>query len=303
VSDTLTAEKSWAAIRGKAPAIFDVLDVREATRQDYLYRLGLFIEFINQHGLCRNSFLEFKRYLADRGDFCPATKNKYLVAARVFLKELNRQGMLAADITQNIHAFEQAKKHKCDGLNEREIRRLAATVRKMSPTPDALRLKALLCLMVLQGLRQIEVIRLDFSDVDLTNRQLFIRGKGRDDKEAVFLHPSSVKALGQYIKSSGLSSGPLFKSQSNNHRGGRLTARSLRFIIKKTFRRLGIYKNLHGLRHYFVTKLLRSYGGDILEVAKFSRHKGLEMLQVYNDALLMQKELPRYYRAFGGLSF
>lgn len=105
----------------KAGQVFDMLDVNEATRADYKYRAGLFLGFVKDRGFNRNSFLEFKRYLASKPDFSVATKNKYLATAKIFLKELNRQGVLPADITQNIKTFSQSKKHKREGLNDDEI--------------------------------------------------------------------------------------------------------------------------------------------------------------------------------------
>jgi len=41
----------------------------------------------------------------------------------------------------------------------------------------------------------------------------------------------------------------------------------------------------------------------LLEVAQYTRHKSLEMLQVYNDNIKRQADLPRYYEAFSGVSF
>lgn len=77
---------------------------------DYAYRISLFLAFIAQSGFNRNSFLEFKRSLKDRGDLTVATENKYLASARVFLRELTRNGIMPLDITLNIKGFRQNKK-------------------------------------------------------------------------------------------------------------------------------------------------------------------------------------------------
>src|SRR3989344_3614666 len=87
-------------IKAKAGLVFDSLDASETTRKDYKARIGLFLSSISELGLNRNSFLDFKRYLEKRADYTVSTKNKYLTSARVFLKELNRQGLLAAEITR-----------------------------------------------------------------------------------------------------------------------------------------------------------------------------------------------------------
>ena len=41
--------------------------------------------------------------------------------------------------------------------------------------------------------------------------------------------------------------------------------------------------------------------GDLLTVAHYTRHRNLEMLQVYNDQLNAEQDLPRYIEAFEGV--
>jgi len=287
----------------KAERVFDLLDVSETTRGDYKYRIGLFLDFVKDRGLNRNSFLEFKRYLGERTDYTIATKNKYLATAKIFLKELNRQGILPADITQNIKTFSQNKKHKRDGLNDEEISKLTAMLKELPKTLQNTRLKAVISLLALQGLRQIEITRLDVRDIDFVSKTAFVKGKGQDDKEPISLHPETIKHLREYLKINQIKDGALFTSQSNNHKNKRLTTRALRQLVKETLNDLGIEKTIHGFRHFFTTTLIKTYKGDLLEVAQYTRHKSLEMLQVYNDNIKKEADLPRYYRAFKGVSF
>ena len=289
--------------QAKAERVFDLLDVSEATRQDYKYRIGLFLAFTSERGFNRNSFLEFKRALAERTDLAVSTKNKYLATAKIFLKEANRQGALPADITQNIKTFSQNKKHKRDGLNDEEIKKLTDAMQVLPETPTNARLKAILSLLVFQGLRQVEIIRLDVKDLDFMSKTAFIQGKGQDDKEPINLHPEAIRALQSYLKGNRIADGALFTSQSNNSRNKRLTTRAIRDIAKETLNALGIEKTTHGFRHYFTTKLIETYKGDLLEVAQYTRHKSLEMLQVYNDNINRKADLPRFYGAFEGVSF
>jgi integrase/recombinase XerC len=289
--------------RDKASKVFDLLDVSEATRKDYKYRIGLFLDFTGERGLNRNSFLEFKRSLAERTDLAVATKNKYLATAKIFLKEANRQGFLPADITQNIKTFSQSKKHKRDGLNDEEMSKLTTAIKELPETPTNARLKAILSLLVFQGLRQVEIIRLDVKDIDFIGKTAFIQGKGRDDKEPIYLHPEAIRAIQGYLKSNKIADGALFTSQSNNNKNQRLTTRAIRGLVKQEFNKLGIEKTTHGFRHYFTTTLIKTYKGDLLEVAQYTRHKSLEMLQVYNDNINRKADLPRYYQAFNGVKF
>jgi len=290
-------------VKEKADKVFDLLDVSRTTRADYKYRIGLFLDFVKDRGFHSNIFLEFKRSLAERTDFAISTKNKYLATAKIFLKEANRQGALPADITQNIKTFSQNKKHKREGLNEKEMTVLTDKLKQLPETPQNTRLKAIISLLTLQGLRQIEITRLDVKDLDFISKTAFIQGKGQDDKEPVNLHPETIKALQNYLKSNRIADGALFTSRSNNAKNKRLTTRAIRIFVKQILSSLGIKKTTHGFRHFFTTMLIKTYKGDLLEVAQYTSHKSLEMLQVYNDNIKRAADLPRFYGAFSGVSF
>jgi integrase/recombinase XerC len=291
----------------EAVKAFDLLPVNETTRADYKARIGLYVDFINQHGLNRNTLLDYRRYLDSRTDYSVSTKNKYFTSAKRYTGVLHTAGLLPVDITKDISGkdlkgFKQNKKHKKDGLQPDEVQRLSQYLTSLEPTPNNYRLKAMLALFMYQGLRQIEVTRLDVTDIDLKNGKAFIHGKGRDDKEPIALHPYTTQALADYLKVSGKKSGALFTSTSNNSYNQRITTRGLRKVITGVLDSLGIDNSVHGFRHYFTTTMVKHYKGDLLTVAHYTRHKNLEMLQVYNDAINAEADLPRYYKAFEGLT-
>ena len=285
----------------RARQVFDSLDIAESTREDYRRRIVKFLRHARKSGLGRNTFLDYKRSLADRTDIAVATKNKYLSAARVFLKELYRLGYLPADLTANVKGFSQSRRHKRFGITDTEMQAITEQIRSLPLSPESARLRAILCLLGLQGLRQIEVTRLDVSDLDLGHKTALIQGKGHDDKEPIDLHPETARSLQEFLETNRIADGPLFVGRSNNSR--RLTTRGLRLIIGKILSDLGIDKTIHGFRHYFVTCLVRAYGGDLLTVAQYSRHRSLEMLQIYNDNIKRQDDLPRFYETFEDLKF
>jgi len=243
--------------------------------------------------------LNFKRNLAVRNDIGVATKNKQLATARIFLKELNRIGVLPRDITQNIKSFNQGRKHKRSGLNETQVSRIINALAELPLTTQNTRLKALLSLLIFQGLRQVEIVRLNIADINLEASSALVQGKGRDDKEVVDLHPQTVKALREYLSSNKLADGPLFVSNSNNGKNQRLTTKSIRVIVGKLLSEVGIEgKTTHGFRHFFTTTLIKQFGGNLLDVMAYTRHKSMEMLVVYNDQVRKSEDLPRYYQAF-----
>lgn len=283
--------------------LFANLDVSETTRQEYIARIKPFIEFVQEKGFTKNSYLEYKRHLSQRTDLSVSTKNKYLIVARVYCKELHRQGYLPIDITHNIKSFQQSKKHKKDGFSEEEVQQILTYIQEQDNNRATCRKKALLSLLILQGLRQVEIVRLNVSDIDLVSKVAFVQGKGQDDKEIIDLHPVTVSAIKNYIREYRIADGALFTSNSNRNRCQRIDTRSISNTLSPIFQKLNIEKTVHGFRHYFTTKLIQSYKGDLLTVAQYTRHKSLETLQIYNDNIKRKEDLPRYYETFDSINF
>ncbi len=278
-------------------------DVTEGTKRDYLYGLSVFFDFLGNNEFNVNTYLEYKQLLTQRIDLGISTKNKYLISAKVLLKELNRQGYLKVDITQNIKGFKQNKKHKKTGFSDQDIIQIFKYCNQLDNSINNQRLEAILSLLIFQGLRQIEIIRLNVSDINLKQKTLMVQGKGRDDKEIVYLHPECVKSLNSYLNKWQIKDGALFISTSNNSLNKRLTTKSIRTIIKTLLNKLEIDNSTHSFRHYFTTKLVREYEGDLLKVSQFTRHRSIETLQIYYDDVIKKDDLPKFYETFKGLSF
>lgn len=286
-----------------AKSLFHRLDVTAATRADYQYRIGAFLGFIKDRTFDYDTYLEYKRQLGDRRDISVSTKNKLLVSARIWLKELHRRGEIPVDVTSGVKVFRQTKKHKKMGITEEEMAVLTEHMRGLVPNPANSRLRAILALLALQGLREREVINLDCQDYDRASSVLWIWGKGRDDKEPIDMNPETVKALEEHLSVNNIKDGAIFASMSNNRGNNRLTTKSIREIVTGKLKELGVTKSTHSFRHYFCTMLIKAYRGDLLEVMRHTRHQSLEMLQVYNDMVNAQADLPRFFKAFEGVSF
>jgi integrase/recombinase XerC len=285
-------------LKDKAIEILSGLDITESSRLDYRSRIGLFLDFIRNNGFDANSFIEFKRNLAKRNDYSVSTKSKHLAVARILLKELARRQIIPMDITNNVKSFQQDGKHKRFGLTQEEVSILLSKLAGMPVNAKNARLKAMLSLLIYQGLRQIEIIRLDVGDLNFKQRVAFVRGKGREDREGIDLHPQAVETLRSYIDICNIKSGPLFYSLSNHGRNQRLTTKSIRVLVTDFLKEAGIENSTHGFRHYFTTKLIEEFSNDLFTVAKFTRHKSIETLQIYNDNISRKNSLPKYYKAF-----
>lgn len=280
------------------PSIFDSLDITDETKKDYLARLPQFVGWLHRNGITQDTLLRYKQYLRTRDDLGIASKNKYLAVARLAMKEMYRRGAISVDLSLNVKSFQQSNKHKVEGLTEKDVERLCEYLRELPDTFKTVRLRAIVALLLYQGLRTVEICRLDVADVEIAAGRLQVLGKGRDDKEYIFLHPQTIKALKTYQKASHVKDGALFTSLWGQTKGKRLTTRGLRLIVKNALAASDIDRTVHGFRHFFVTTLVKSYQSDLLRVAHYSRHRSIEMLQVYNDDLLNKRDLVKYYTSF-----
>jgi len=240
-------------------SVFERRDISDNTIDEYTRLLQSFLIFMTGRKVEDSTLLDYKRHLANRIDISVAYKSKKLTAAIIFLQEIYGKEKFS------VKNFKQTTGHKKEGITAQEAQDIFLYIYKKDS-----RTKAIISLMYYQGLREIEIHRLDVEDINLTDGTMMIKGKGRDDKEMVYLHPECAKALKEFIPDEGI----LFKSESTNGtNGGRLSTRSIRKIVSDLLKECGINKTPHGFRHLYVTKVL-----DILEGLLSQYLKGLSKL-------------------------
>lgn len=147
------------------------------------------------------------------------------------------------------------------------------------------------------GIRNSELIAIDLADIRLTAEAILIRGKGKKERYVPF---------GGCVKSALLAYLPVrqqvLAKQKNhdalliNHRGGRLTTRSVGRIIKKIAVAKGLPPDVHPhtLRHAFGTHLLEE-GADLRAIQEMLGHERLSTTQRYTQ-LSMKHVLQVYDR-------
>lgn len=279
--------------------IIDALDISQNTRDEYKSRIKPFLAFVQAEGLSLNVLLNYKRTLAVREDYSVATRNKYLATAKVFMRECYRLGIVDRDVTVNVRSFKQNRQHRVDGLTNDEVLLICEWLRQH---PEKLRERALLCLLLFQGLRQAEICNIKLKDVDLKVGTLMVLGKGRDDYEQVYLHPNTTRALRRFCRSLKLQPDDyLFTSLRRPSKGTKLTTRGLQTVVKGVFDELGVDRNVHGCRHYHASRLIQAMPGELSVVARFTRHRSLETLRIYDDNRLMLRDFEHYRKAFSDL--
>jgi integrase len=252
-------------------------------------------------GLSIDTFRQYKKYLKELQTIATKTKNGKLVAAKVLLKELQAKGFFPIDITANVKGFKITQEHVKDGLNAEEVKRCKDVIDGIQSTEKRAKLQAMFYLLAFQGLRQFELAALTVEDLKLSDDFILVQGKGRDDKERIDLHPKTKESLQTYLTSTGKKSGFIFISDSNNSKtkAEAISTRALRMIFSDIFSAANIEnRSLHGFRHYFVTTFLEAVNGDILTTQRFSRHKSITAVKMYDDRKKKKELLPMFYKAF-----
>jgi integrase/recombinase XerC len=275
---------------------FEGIGVSETTRVQYERSVIPFIKWVGKRPLHQNILLDWKRHLQSKTDIGTGTKNKYLTVSRVFLRELNRTGILP-HLNQEIKTFRVTKVHKRLPLTDDDVRNVLSYLD--GDSVDS-RTRVIVGLMYYQGLRRIEVSRLSVDDFNRGDQTLLVWGKGRDDKELVDLHPRMVTILVNYLKEQNLKSGsPLFPSVRRRQVGS-LSSNMIWRLVTAVHKELGIHKNLHSYRKVFTSKLIDS-GLNLLEVRQYTRHRDVTQLQVYYDRIDKNRTLTTYYKMFSGI--
>ncbi|TXD32170.1 tyrosine recombinase XerC [Lujinxingia vulgaris] len=133
------------------------------------------------------------------------------------------------------------------------------------------------------GLRVSELVSLNRNDIDLDAGWVQTIGKGNKERR-VPLGQKACAALKRYLaRRHELVHGDTEPDAVFlNHRGGRLTDRSVRRLLKEHLVRAGLDTSLtpHGLRHSFATHLLDA-GADLRGIQELLGHANLSTTQRY----------------------
>ena len=224
-----------------------------------------------------------RRFLAElhKAGQSRATAARKLAAARTFLRYLRREELIDGDPGALVAAPKREVRMPAH-LSETEMEALLAAA--SSDSPLGRRDRAILELFYASGLRVSELAGLGLEDIDLARKMVRVLGKGRKERFVPF-NTSTARALRGYLErrpagppASGRRADALFV----NHRGGRLTVRSIDRIVRRyvaaTSARTGI--SPHALRHSFATHLLQR-GADLRVIQELLGHARLSTTQRY----------------------
>jgi integrase/recombinase XerC len=257
-----------------------------ATLRAYRREILSFVDFVaselNYEQPAQTTPVTVRAYLAylhSRG-LKPRSVARALAALRTYFRFLVAEGALEASPAD-------AVPHPHDVQRTPEIADRYAIEELLDgfpDTPPGRRDRAAVELLYAAGLRVGELVALDLGDVQLGQRMVRVRGKGRKERLVPFGRPAA-KALEAYLPERahwrrGVTDedDPLFVNQ----RGGRLSDRSIRRQLDHAVRRTADLNHLHphALRHAFATHLLEA-GMDLRAIQELLGHSSLATTQIY----------------------
>jgi integrase/recombinase XerC len=135
------------------------------------------------------------------------------------------------------------------------------------------------------ALRRGEVAALDLKDLDVRASRLWIKGKGRREREAITLPTRTVAALKAWLRHRGKEPGPLFINFHHANKGlGRLEPNGIYWVVGSLGAQVEVTARPHGFRHSSITTGLDRVK-DPRKVQKHGRHASMDTTMIYDDAL------------------
>jgi integrase/recombinase XerC len=210
------------------------------------------------------------------------------------LRSLTRAARMTGRITWQLdvsapkgEAYRDTKGPGAEGVN-----------RMLSATPAdsfvGCRDRAIIRMLFDLALRRSEVAELTLDRIDMSAKTVSILGKGRRERQELTIPVPTLAALRAWLKqrtTRNLRSLHVFVNvdptigEGKKTADERLTDRSIARIVNRAGRRAGLEKRVapHGLRHAAITTALNE-GHDPRSVMRFSRHRRLDTLMLYDDA-------------------
>ena len=210
----------------------------------------------------------------------PATVARKLAAVRSLVNAARLVGMVEWEVEVRSPKVEPYRDTAGPGVEG--VRRLLGA--SWGTGPKARRDRAILHLLFDLALRRGELVTLDLGHLDLERGRISVKGKGRAERGWLSLPAPTRHALEDWLEVRGQDQGPLFTNVDRAHKGsGRLTPNSIYRIVRSLGQRAGLGAvRPHGLRHAAITVAF-DLGKDIRTVARYSRHRNIQTLVMYDD--------------------
>jgi integrase/recombinase XerC len=261
------------------------------TAQSYASDLRDFLDYLTPPGelppdVAKIDLLMLREYLAaqyDR-DLQAVTIRRRIAAIRALFRFLTREGLLAANPARLLRIPKIPTKLPQVITAEQAGGIIDGSLGVQPERPHPKRDRAILELLYGCGVRVSELAGLDLQDLDMAERWLRVRGKGRKERQ-VPIPGKSAESLLAWLQDR--AADPRETAVFLNHHGRRLTDRSIRTIVKFYASWIAGDNSVHphSLRHAFATHLLQD-GADLRAIQELLGHARLSTTQKYTQVSL-----------------
>ena len=262
----------------------DFIDVSDNTIKTYNVGLLQFIQYLKDRNIqepTREDIIDFREYLKEE-QLKPNTINAYLIAIRNFYNWLEYEG-ITKDITKKIKGIKLERKHLKRGLSVEEIKKVLSVCKDI-------REELMLKIMINCGLRCNEVVNIQledfYDDKGIIMMRVLGKARGGLKQDSIKIDNRLFALIQEYVKQYNIQD-YLFVSTSNHNTNGKLTTKTIRYIVKNLFERAGLDMekiSCHSTRHT-TCELLLEKGMPIQEVSEFMRHKNINTTIIYSKEL------------------
>lgn len=235
------------------------------------------------------TYLHIRMFLAELQEqqYSKSTVSRKLSALRSFYRYMVREDNI--EVSPFVYIRTPKKDKKLPKFMYVEEMKELLSAPDLS-APLGIRDAALMEVLYASGMRVSELTGLNVNSVDLSHGIALVFGKGSKERY-VPLGEHAVKALEVYMKKSRILllgantnkvEGPLEQALFLNHRGTRLSDRSVRRILDGYVSSVSHSKGIspHTLRHTFATHMLEA-GADLRTVQELLGHVNISTTQIY----------------------
>ena len=264
--------------------ISTVRNYSDYTKDNYYEDLKNYTDYldnnkINYKTIDYDSIIKYVKYLKEDLGLKSSSISRHLSTLRSFYNYL----LMNNKVSNNPFRIVSSPKKSNKLPNYMKYNEFEEMINTCKSDALGIRNRCLLEVLFSTGARIGELINIELDDIDLSNNEIKVLGKGNKER-IVYLNNHAVEAINDYLNNSryellkGKKSNKLFI----NYIGNELTTRGVRKILDNIIKEssLNIKVTPHMFRHTFATMLLNE-GCDLKTVQELLGHVNLSTTQIY----------------------